>query len=49
MLSRGQVYADGPPSEIVSPETLREVFGVEARVMPGPDGIELIIVPMERV
>jgi iron complex transport system ATP-binding protein len=49
MLSRGEVYADGPPSEVVSPETLREVFGVEARVMPGPDGIDLIIVPVERV
>jgi ABC-type cobalamin/Fe3+-siderophores transport system ATPase subunit len=49
MLSRGQVYADGPPSDVVSPETLREVFGVEARVLPGPDGIDLIIVPMERV
>jgi iron complex transport system ATP-binding protein len=49
MLSRGQVYADGPPSNVVSPETLREVFGVEARVLPGPDGIDLIIVPMERV
>jgi iron complex transport system ATP-binding protein len=49
MLSRGQVYADGPPSDVVSPETLREVFGVEARVMPGPDGIDQIIVPMERI
>jgi iron complex transport system ATP-binding protein len=49
MLSRGQVYADGPPSDVVSPETLREVFGVEAKVMPGPDGIDLIVVPMERI
>ena len=35
-LSRGQVYDAGPPDEVVTPELLREVFGVEADVVPDP-------------
>jgi len=49
VLREGEVYADGSPAEVLTATTLRDVFGVEARVLPGPDGVELIIVPLGRV
>ena len=49
VLKEGEVYADGPPAEVLTAKTLRDVFGVEASVMPGPDGVELVIVPVGRV
>jgi iron complex transport system ATP-binding protein len=48
VLHEGAVYRDGPPAAVLTPETLREVFGVEGRVLPGPDGVELVIVPVSR-
>jgi len=33
----------------LTPETLRDVFGIEAQVLPGPGGIELVIVPISRI
>ncbi len=35
-LRRGQVYDSGPPDEVVTPNLLREVFGVEADVVSDP-------------
>jgi ABC-type cobalamin/Fe3+-siderophores transport system ATPase subunit len=49
VLKEGEVYADGTPADVLTRETLREVFGVEGQVLPGPDGIELIIVPVGRI
>jgi ABC-type cobalamin/Fe3+-siderophores transport system ATPase subunit len=49
VLQEGEVFADGSPADVLTPETLREVFGVEGRVLPGPDGIELVIVPVGRI
>jgi iron complex transport system ATP-binding protein len=49
VLKEGDVYADGTPAEVLTPETLREVFGVDGQVLPGPDGVELVIVPVGRV
>jgi len=49
VLSDGAVYGEGPPSAVLTPDTLRAVFGVEGRVLPGPDGIEMLIVPLGRV
>jgi iron complex transport system ATP-binding protein len=48
VLRQGSVYADGPAADVLTARTLREVFGVEGRVMPGPDGAGLIIVPISR-
>jgi len=45
-LQEGQVYADGSPEQVVTPQTLRDVFGVDARVMPGPDGVSMVVVPL---
>jgi iron complex transport system ATP-binding protein len=49
VLKEGNVFAEGTPADVLTPETLAEVFGVRARVMNGPDGIELVIVPVGRV
>jgi iron complex transport system ATP-binding protein len=49
VLKEGDVYADGTPAEVLTPDTLRDVFGVEGQVLPGPDGVELVIVPVGRV
>ena len=48
VLRHGEVYRDGPPAEVLTPDTLREVFGVEGRIMRGPDGVEMVIVPVGR-
>ena len=43
-LSRGGVFDAGPPEEVVTPALLREVFGVEAAVLPDPrTGVPLCI------
>ena len=43
-LSRGQVFDAGPPQDVVNPNLLREVFGVEADVVPDPrTGVPLCI------
>jgi ABC-type cobalamin/Fe3+-siderophores transport system ATPase subunit len=49
VLNEGRVYAAGAPADVLTPETLREVFGVEGRVMKGPDGVDLLIVPTGRL
>jgi len=43
-LSGGNVFASGTPREVVTPELLREVFGVEAEVLEDPrTGVPLCI------
>lgn len=43
-LSGGGIYASGNPREVMIPETLREVFGVEADIVNDPrDGVPLCI------
>ncbi|WP_047864666.1 ABC transporter ATP-binding protein [Rubrobacter aplysinae] len=43
-LCRGQVHTSGAPHKVMTPEVLREVFGVEADIVNDPrDGIPLCI------
>ncbi|AHY47673.1 ABC-type cobalamin/Fe3+-siderophores transport systems ATPase component [Rubrobacter radiotolerans] len=43
-LSKGRVYRAGPPEKIMTEELFREVFGVEAEIVPDPrSGIPLCI------
>ena len=43
-LKDGRVAAEGPAAEIVRPELIREVFGVEAHVLQNPFGEQPVIV-----
>ncbi|MFJ7065392.1 ABC transporter ATP-binding protein [Streptomyces sp. NPDC101115] len=44
VLRRGRVVAEGPPGEVLTPELLRAVYGVEAEVIPHPrTGTPLVV------
>lgn len=38
MIREGKVYCEGTPAELLTPEILREVFGVEAEIVTARDG-----------
>ncbi|MGW5072719.1 ABC transporter ATP-binding protein [Rhodococcus sp. NPDC004095] len=46
VMSKGSVVASGTPSEVISPELLLEVFGLEARVIDDPVSDRPLIVPV---
>lgn len=35
-IKAGEVYAEGVPADVMTPEMLREVFGIEADIVPDP-------------
>lgn len=43
VLADSQVVAQGPPTEVLQPDLLREAFGIEAEILQGPDGLPLIV------
>jgi len=43
LLGAGTLRACGVPAEVLRPDVLREVFGVEAEVLAAPDGAPLVI------
>jgi iron complex transport system ATP-binding protein len=43
LLCHGRVLALGTPAEVLSPESLRRVFEIEADVIAGPDGLPLVV------
>ena len=43
LLARGRVLAVGTPSEVLEPDLLRETFGLETLVAPGPDGLPVVV------
>lgn len=47
LLHEGRIAADGPPSEVLTPDTLARVFGIRARLEDTPDG--LIFQPLGRI
>ncbi|HEY7721481.1 MAG TPA: ABC transporter ATP-binding protein [Pedococcus sp.] len=44
----GQVVADGPPADVVTEERVREVFGMDCRVVPDPVAGTPMVVPIGR-
>lgn len=49
VLNEGRVVCHGRPADVLTPDTLREVFGVEASILPGPAEGSIVIVPVSRV
>ncbi|MFE3293155.1 ABC transporter ATP-binding protein [Rhodococcus sp. NPDC059234] len=46
VMSEGAIVAQGAPSEVISPELLLDVFGLEARVIEDPVSDRPLIVPV---
>ena len=44
----GRVVAEGPPAEVVTEELVREVFGLDCRVVPDPESGTPMVVPAGR-
>ncbi|MGY8738941.1 MAG: ABC transporter ATP-binding protein, partial [bacterium] len=44
LLGEGGIVAEGRPGEVMTPETLRRAFEIEAEIFTAPDG-QLVIVP----
>ena len=44
LLGEGGIVAEGRPGEVMTPETLRRAFEIEAEIFSAPDG-QLVIVP----
>nr|WP_256488161.1 iron chelate uptake ABC transporter family permease subunit [Deinococcus sp. HSC-46F16] len=44
-LRGGQVVTQGRPAEVITPPFLREVYGLDARVLPDPETGTLLIIP----
>jgi iron complex transport system ATP-binding protein len=43
LLHQGRIAAAGPPAEVLRPELLREVYGVEVAIVPGPDHHPIVL------
>jgi iron complex transport system ATP-binding protein len=43
LLGDGRVLAEGPPRDVLSPDTLRAAFGIEAEIVTAPDGTPLVV------
>lgn len=43
ILGGGRVLADGPPTRVLSPELLREGFGIEAELLTASDGSPVVV------
>ena len=43
MLSAGKVYADGPAAQVLTPESVEEVFSLRARIEELSDGTRLVV------
>jgi iron complex transport system ATP-binding protein len=43
LLAEGRILAVGTPSEVLTPALLRAGFGIEADVLPAPDGFPVVV------
>jgi iron complex transport system ATP-binding protein len=48
VLSEGKVIADGPPKEVIRPELLSEVYGLDAHILSHPDTGDPVVAPSFR-
>ena len=43
VLSAGRLVASGPPAEVLTPSLLAEAYGIEADVVPAPEGSPVVV------
>ncbi len=43
MLADGLVAADGPPADVLTPQTLRTAYGIEAEILHAADGAPVVL------
>ena len=43
LLVAGRILASGPPSDVLIPQNLQDVFGIEADVLSDPDGAPVVL------
>ena len=48
LLKRGEVVASGPVDDVITPDRIRELYGVEAEVERRPSTGRLLVVPVSR-
>ena len=44
MIKKGHLVADGAPAQVITPDTLGEVYGVVARVEPCSHGVPQVMI-----
>ncbi|HZA04463.1 MAG TPA: hypothetical protein VE617_07860, partial [Propionibacteriaceae bacterium] len=44
----GKLLASGPPADVLTPDLLRDVFGLEAEVIPDPTSGTPLVLPLRR-
>jgi iron complex transport system ATP-binding protein len=49
LLAEGRILAAGPPGAVLTADRVERVFGLPARVVPGPDGAPLVIPEVARL
>lgn len=45
----GRIYAQGPPGDIVTAGLVRDVFGLDAKVIDDPVTASPLVIPISRV
>lgn len=48
VMQHGRIVADGTPADVIRPELLRHVFGLDALVIPDPVSATPMVVPRQR-
>ncbi len=46
MLAEGREYADGPPEDVLTPENISEVYGVEVQLLRHPQSGTPVVLPL---
>jgi iron complex transport system ATP-binding protein len=49
VLHEGQICAEGPPSEVLTETLLRDVYGIEARIILDPDSGAPLVLPTRAI
>jgi iron complex transport system ATP-binding protein len=48
LLSRGRIFANGPPKDILTKKNIKKVFGIESVVNGNPADGSVFVVPLSK-